>query len=605
MKTLADTRTLMLGVAFLLFLWLLISPRSPSSQSSFSLALDLDGSPDNQAVSSLDVLPGQVLSVQIFGVDMQNASSIATYIAYDTTQVVYVGFDTGSILPNAHALVAQDSGSVRIEVSSLTGSATTNAGLVGVVHFRTATRFTDTEIWLVRAELARGGQSEAISLELGVTLQVTVPPSPDFDGNGVVGFSDLVAFAGGFGGRQGDGNFDARYDLNSDGGVGFDDFVIFARHFGETVNRAPVFAATPPVTRSVEENTPAGQPIGNPITATDAEGDSLAYGLRGVHADSFSIVAGTGQLLTKEGIAYDHETKDAYSVTVRVVDGQGGRATVVVGIAVSDVNEPPAAPPPGVVVTPRDSELAVRWNVVGDQAGKPPVSGYETSYRQGDGDAGDWGDGKIIEGRLDTSVALTGLTNEQTYQVRVRTLNDEGASEWSEPVSGAPTAGPEAVGVISEQNLVAGGDNAPVNMADAFTRPGVGVLTYTAESSDEAIANVTLSDSIATVRPVGTGRATITIAASDAYGNTAHTTFTVVVGSSPPPPPPPPPPGPGGPIPPATSAATSTAATSTGYSQRLQPHGTGTRCDRCGGWRKHLWRRHSCPSVGNNRTSSE
>ena len=200
----------------------------------------------------------------------------------------------GDALPNAQTLVEQDSDSVRIGVSSLSGSATVNAGLIGTVHFRTAAAFSDTEIWLVSAELSRGGQPETISPALGVALQVAAPPSPDFDGNGLVGFSDFVAFAGAFGAQRGDGKYSAVYDLNGDGGIGFDDFVIFAKGFGDTVNRAPDFVAAPPVMRSLAENTTSGQPIGDPVTATDADGDSLTYRLRGVHADRFSIGAGIG-----------------------------------------------------------------------------------------------------------------------------------------------------------------------------------------------------------------------------------------------------------------------------------------------------------------------
>ena len=48
---------------------------------------------------------------------------------------------------------------------------------------------------------------------------------------------------------------------------------------------------------------------------------------------------------------------------------------------------------------------------------------------------------------------LTGLTNDQAYQVRVRTLNDEGASDWSAPVSGAPTAGSVTVQASNEPSL--------------------------------------------------------------------------------------------------------------------------------------------------------
>ncbi len=543
MKRHLKSSTLALGVAGLLSLALFIFPWSPSTQpGGFSLALDLDDADGNQAVSSLDLLPHQPVSLQIFARDIQNATGISMRFGYDTTQLIHEGFDPGEVLPNVHAIVQQDSTSIRIGVSSLSGSATGNAGWVGTVRFRTTGSFSDTEIWLVSAELSLDGQSEVISPALGVALQVAAPASPDFDGNGLVGFSDFVAFAGAFGAQRGDGKYVEAYDLNNDGTIAFNDFVIFATSFGEAANRAPAFTAASPVTRSVEENTSAGQPIGDPLTATDADDDSLTYHLRGVYADRFSIGASTGQLVTKEGIAYDHEARDAYSVTVRVTDGQGGRATIVLGIAVTDVDEPPGGPPAGVVVAPRDTALTVTWSAAPDEAGKPPVSGYEVAHRPADSE--EWLEGRFLGSRADTSVTLTGLANEQPYQVRVRTLNDEGTSDWSEPVVGAPTVGPRALGIIGDQSLILGRD-LRVNIASLFTRPALGTLTYGAASSNEAIAAVTVSDSMATVHAVALGRATITATASDVYGNTAQTTFPVVVTT---PPPPPPPPGPVGPI---------------------------------------------------------
>ena len=193
-----------------------------------------------------------------------------------------------------------------------------------------------------------------------------------------------------------------------------------------------------------------------------------------------------------------------------------------------------------MVVAPGDSALTVRWDAAHNEAGRPPVSGYEVAHRPGD--SGAWGDGQTVSSRTDTSLTLMSLTNEQTYQVRVRTLNDEGTGEWSTPVSGTPTGGPEVTGVIPDQELIVGGGDVRVNVANAFTRPAQGTLSYTAASSDEAIATVTVPDSIATVRPVAAGRATITATAGDVYGNTAQTTFTVVVVPPPPPPRPPPPP---------------------------------------------------------------
>ena len=544
----------MIGIVVVIGLSLFIPPWSPSPQPvSFSLALDLDDTAGDQAVSSLDLLPDQSFSIQIFGSDIQNATGISVRLAYEATQLVYEGFDAGEALPDANTLVEQDSTSVGIDVSSLSGSATANAGWVGTVHFRTSAAFSDTEVWLVHAELARGGETEAISPALGVALQVTAPPSPDFDGNGLVGFSDFVAFAGAFGARKGDGKYEAVYDLYNDGTIAFDDFVIFASSFGEAANRAPAFAASPPVTRSVEENTQAGRPIGDPVIATDADGDSLNYSLRGVHADRFSIEARTGQILTKDGIAYDHEARERYSVTVRASDGQGGRATVVVGIAVTDVDEPPSGPPEGVAVAPRDTALTVTWTAAPNEAGKPPVSGYEAAHRAADAEA--WQEGLLVESRTDTGVTIAGLTNEQPYQVRVRTLNEEGAGPWSEPVVGAPTEGPRPLGVIGDQTVYVDRD-LRVNLASLFTRPALGTLTYGATSSDDAIATVAVSDTMATVRGVGAGRATVTATAGNTHGATARATFDVVVTTVPPPPPPrrppprPPPPPPPPPRPP-------------------------------------------------------
>ncbi len=58
-------------------------------------------------------------------------------------------------------------------------------------------------------------------------------PSPDFNGDGTVGFADFIAFAEAFGRTSADEDFDARFDLDEDGNVGFGDFVVFARAFGE------------------------------------------------------------------------------------------------------------------------------------------------------------------------------------------------------------------------------------------------------------------------------------------------------------------------------------------------------------------------------------
>ena len=58
-------------------------------------------------------------------------------------------------------------------------------------------------------------------------------PNPDFDGDGTVGFTDFIQFAGQFGLGQSDEGYNARYDLDGDGSIGFGDFLIFADAFGK------------------------------------------------------------------------------------------------------------------------------------------------------------------------------------------------------------------------------------------------------------------------------------------------------------------------------------------------------------------------------------
>ena len=61
-------------------------------------------------------------------------------------------------------------------------------------------------------------------------------PNPDFDGNGRVGFSDFLLFAGAYGTHSRQANFDSKFDLNGDGWIGFPDFVLFANAYGKPVD---------------------------------------------------------------------------------------------------------------------------------------------------------------------------------------------------------------------------------------------------------------------------------------------------------------------------------------------------------------------------------
>lgn len=67
---------------------------------------------------------------------------------------------------------------------------------------------------------------------LHLTKVGTSEKTADFDGDGTVGFSDFLAFAGNFGKQSSDLDFDSRFDLNADDVVGFTDFLVFITQFG-------------------------------------------------------------------------------------------------------------------------------------------------------------------------------------------------------------------------------------------------------------------------------------------------------------------------------------------------------------------------------------
>ena len=213
----------------------LMYPLSLSAQNSFSLSLDVNGTAGDQAVRSLDISADEVVAIQIFGTGIQNANGLAARFEYDAAQVAYEGFDTGDVLPNAQALPERGTGFVEIGIASLGGRATANSGVVGTVRFRTTAAFSGTAIRLVRAELSRSGQFESAIMDVRVELNLQDLTS-DFDGDGQVGFSDFLAFAGLFGTRQGDGRYEAKYDLDSDGAIGFGDFLLFSSSFGKEVS---------------------------------------------------------------------------------------------------------------------------------------------------------------------------------------------------------------------------------------------------------------------------------------------------------------------------------------------------------------------------------
>ena len=122
----------------------------------------------------------------------------------------------------------------------------------------------------------------------------------------------------------------------------------------DTSNKPPVFPDQDPEldgeqkdqTREVAENTATGQPVGDPVTAADANGDILTYTLSGSDADDFTIDRMTGQIKVGAGTTLDHETRETYSVMVTAADPSdsgttASKDTITVTITVTDMDEDP------------------------------------------------------------------------------------------------------------------------------------------------------------------------------------------------------------------------------------------------------------------------
>ena len=86
------------------------------------------------------------------------------------------------------------------------------------------------------------------------------------------------------------------------------------------------------------ENSPAGADVGVPVTATDPDGDVIAYSLSGTGSELFDI-DGNGQITVGQGTALDHESAPQYFITVHAADGNGGADSVAITVNVKNVVE--------------------------------------------------------------------------------------------------------------------------------------------------------------------------------------------------------------------------------------------------------------------------
>ncbi len=150
-----------------------------------------------------------------------------------------------------------------------------------------------------------------------------------------------------------------------------------------TIEATPRFAAGESAVREIAESTLAGRDIGVPFHAS-AGARVLRYGLEGPNADAFAIDPNTGQLRTRAGASYDHESRPRLELTVTATDPRGRSAGIAVLVTVTDIDEPPGPPGTPEELSASSTRLTIGWTEPGNTG--PPIEGYDAQYRPFGGD---------------------------------------------------------------------------------------------------------------------------------------------------------------------------------------------------------------------------
>ena len=178
---------------------------------------------------------GTTIAIEVFATGVTTSlRGVILKFAFDASLLSYVKAEN-----SAFPLAIPDA-AVGTSLAATTPATLAASGFLARAEFETVADVTGREfsIGIESVTLAENSASQdELTTASAITFNAT--PSPDFDGDGTVGFSDFIAFASKFGTQRGDAAFDARFDLDGDGEAGFSDFIVFARQFGTAVAPPP------------------------------------------------------------------------------------------------------------------------------------------------------------------------------------------------------------------------------------------------------------------------------------------------------------------------------------------------------------------------------
>ena len=198
--------------------------------------MDLDAAKGDQRQTRKGVRPGGKVTLQLFADGFPEVSGYSVPVNFDTTAVRYTpgSFQAGGFVPGGVAAASEREGELDIAVTSLTGGTAFGDGFLGQMTFVVLEGLRDSTAFVVTT--VRLGLSGAVEQVESVRVMAYITEgqrSPDFDGDGTVGFPDFIQFAQRYGSQEGDAGYDDRFDLNGSGRVDFGDFLVFAQAYGK------------------------------------------------------------------------------------------------------------------------------------------------------------------------------------------------------------------------------------------------------------------------------------------------------------------------------------------------------------------------------------
>ena len=203
--------------------------------------------------------------------------------------------------------------------------------------------------------------------------------------------------------------------------------------------------------------------------------------------------------------------------------------TILAGCGGGDGNGTGPTPPPQPAN--RAPEATVVASTMNIPVGLPVTIDVSTSFRDPDGDALTFSAATSDAGVATVSVTgsnveVTGVGS-GTARVTV-TARDPGGLTASYSIT-VTVNGPPVVAETIPAQVLDEGATATLNLADHFSDPDGDELTYESETSDAAVATVSVDGAMAMITGVAAGSATVTVTARDEFGQEATQEVDVTV----------------------------------------------------------------------------